>query len=703
MYVQSSINPSNEPNINEDIPSSWAALLNMDCRRAIYYYLRWHTTALMTNDFEFLGEDQQIKYFDPDSASIYDIINGFMEDTLCGKFVCDRQGKFWAEIDVKAIDNATGTLPVNFQLQKNDWLNTVSIDERNTKELYYLEMGGFSYTSQTGTSIPYLACAPGDNLGFEGESDVQEGLALSSQGQLNTLVGNIFAYRNAKYPSIDMSLAGNYRIFDIAPQEQFPITLSATDNNRGISWINKHFHPVTVSMEYDGRNEALLSHINLHEVTQGFAGDTIVIPPKAPDDGDYDPGYEFPPVPIPTGTIVPPDYNTNHPDTCFVAGAMKVTGSVYQYILARTNNFNDAIPNWTNVLPSSISGTLVDVYQHPLAPGFMFYWLTKYGLWEIAGLNSGTSFTVNILNRETAATLVGTTGSSVDFVKLAMSGVDNYIYVYVQPSYGVKTPYLLKCDRRGAGAFTAQALPNFENPTDQNRELGFDIGYFGYPFILSTSRGGVLKSMDGVSWQKILDSLRYYIEPVVHIPKNSSNSAVYCSFSSDIYGTYEYLYKSTALGATGTFVDITPNIDGTIYNFHIMSGNQAKNNVITSSYVNPNYLAAMMTDEYGVLAGTKAFLLVSHDGGSTWTVNYQFPNWVNPSHPPANYLVMHPFDYTKLYIMGNYGYTEIMASSDEGSTWVEKRGDWITKFGTHPTYFKDTADYNFPCAIFPVF
>ena len=46
MYVQSSKDPNNEPNINEDIPSSWAALLDMDCRRAIYYYLRWHSTTL---------------------------------------------------------------------------------------------------------------------------------------------------------------------------------------------------------------------------------------------------------------------------------------------------------------------------------------------------------------------------------------------------------------------------------------------------------------------------------------------------------------------------------------------------------------------------------------------------------------------------------------------------------------------------------
>ena len=92
--VNSSASPTDEPTINENIPSSWAVVKDMDCRRAIYHYLRWHSTVLMTNDFEFSGTDQNIEYFDANRESLYAAIQTLMNGTLAGDLFVAEMVRF---------------------------------------------------------------------------------------------------------------------------------------------------------------------------------------------------------------------------------------------------------------------------------------------------------------------------------------------------------------------------------------------------------------------------------------------------------------------------------------------------------------------------------------------------------------------------------------------------------------------------------
>jgi hypothetical protein len=718
MYVQSSTNPSNEPNVNEDIPSAWAALLNMDCRRAIYYYLRWHSTALMTNDFEFRGTDQNIKYFDPDSSSIYDIINGFMTDTLLGTFACDRQGKFWAEVDIKAIDNATGTMPISFALQKNDWMNSISIDELNTNELYYLEMGGFVYSGTVST--PLLACAPGDNLDVEGESDMHEGLALSSQSQLNALVGNVFAYRNSRYPAVDLDLAGNYRIHDIAPQEIVPLNVETTDTNRGVVWSGKHFHPIAVGLSYDGRKEALLFTMTLHEVTQGFSGDTIVIPPEAPDDGDYDPGYnpiDIPVISPPTGTILPPPINNAHPDTVFVVGTKYIGGgngmtdpdaNNYITTLAKTDNFTSTSPTWTNVLPSNVSGTFVDCCFHPLAPGVLCWWLTDYGMWEIAGLHTASPFASNILTYNQALAMTNLTGSidTFYFSRVIASPVENNlstVFVTAAGTLGGSEPrrnFIFKCDRVGAGAWSvlpgsAGMLANTNYVYAQYH--GIFVGNYNSQFIMISIGGGnVLRSMNGgANFYLVYDSETFYAAADIFSPRANSNNV----FVVDdvVLGVFRSIYG----GTSGTFSDVTPYISGAYWGASDNKGG-FRRAVITSTNIDANKINALLDTYYGRWQG----ILTSDDAGDTWSYRKYLGGVDESFLPKCRGLITHPGDINKLYLSGHVSLSfEIGMSSDRGLTWTNKVGDWQSKFGCYPTRFEDIVPKGGYCGglIFPVF
>jgi hypothetical protein len=306
--LTSSSDPEAQDAVDDDFPSAWALMKNMNCRRAIYHYLRWHSTVFYTSDFIFNGTDQYIEYFDADRESLFDAINNLMKGTLYGDLVCDRQGRMYAEVSVAAIDSASTAIPSAMNIANQDWIGNPVIEESYNNKLGFLEMGGIVYTIAAtgtfgGTSAAYLSCAPGDAPAYRGNVQRIEGLALLSQSQLNTQSGNVFAYLNSKYAHVDFELSGNYRNLDIAPQEVIGVSLAAEDTPKRLVWTNKAFHPTGMSWTYDPQKGTLLPTLTLHEVTQGYAGGTITIPPVPPVTDPGGGGFIIPPVVIPPFTF----------------------------------------------------------------------------------------------------------------------------------------------------------------------------------------------------------------------------------------------------------------------------------------------------------------------------------------------------------------------------------------------------------------
>lgn len=277
--------------LTPDDPSGWVVIKDLDIRRAIYHYLRWHSTVLKCCDFQFKGTDRPIQYFDADRTSLFDAVNNIMDGAFAGSVACDRQGKFWAERDVWIEPTAFDT---QFTINKSDWIGDPAIEEMPVKQVSYLEAGGVAYDGTSYQAI--LAAAPGTTPGYRGRVVRIQGLALNDQDELNTIVGNMFAQENSKYPSVDLNMAGSYRCFDIAPQEKCPMTVGLLDTARGISFSGKNFYPETIRYTADHSKETLMASISFKEVCSGEAGDTLVIPALPPEET---PGYTVPPLTLP--------------------------------------------------------------------------------------------------------------------------------------------------------------------------------------------------------------------------------------------------------------------------------------------------------------------------------------------------------------------------------------------------------------------
>lgn len=299
--VESSTDPvadSNDPDKGGD---PWFYLVDLSVKRAIYHYLRWHTTVNVCCDIQYLGPDWNIQYFDANRTSIYEAIRNLMEGTIRGSWVSDRQGKMWAQRNVDAIDQVASNLPFNMFVDKQDWAETPEITERMTGVVSYIEMGGVAYSGpSSGTSTALLSSAPGNAPAYRGSHQKLSGFALTGQSQLNTLAGNIWAFANSRYPEVMLPLTGNYRNFDIAPLEYIRLTVSPEDTPRNVDWEQKPFAVEAMEWEYEPGLGVLLSNLYVAEITQGFAASTIAIedvPP--PEEGDT-------PIPPPPPPPVPP-------------------------------------------------------------------------------------------------------------------------------------------------------------------------------------------------------------------------------------------------------------------------------------------------------------------------------------------------------------------------------------------------------------
>lgn len=311
-------------------PTTWYELVDMDVRRAIHHYFKWHSTVLMTNDFEFIGDDKYIQFFDADRSSLYDAAKTLLDSALVGNLVSDRQGKLFAEVDISATNNASGTFSESFTLEKQDWMNTPIIQEKMTPDLSFLEMGGIAYTGPTlNTFSALISNAPGYVPGYRGNIERKQGLALDDQTQLDILVGNVFAFRNSVFPNTSYEIVGNYRNFDIAPQEIIRVNLNENDTPRKIIFNDTPFTNRGINWRYDPIGESFLPILNLALVTEPGYGDTITyqvgeepllddpipgdpvsipdIPPDEGDPGGGGGGFGIPPItvpPLPTPTPI---------------------------------------------------------------------------------------------------------------------------------------------------------------------------------------------------------------------------------------------------------------------------------------------------------------------------------------------------------------------------------------------------------------
>ena len=278
---------------SKSVPTTWFELLNMTVKRALYHYYAWHSTVLLCCDFEYHADDENIQFFDADRESLYKAGDTLMRGAMKGKLISDRQGKIWAERDSDVINNLASVTPNTLSINKNHWMDRPTIQRRVYRDTAFIEMGGIAYDFSSSTAV--LANAPGTSPAYHGRVDRIQGLALTGQSELNTMIGNLFAADNAEFPEVEYKLRSAWWNLDIVPRETISITMWANESPSGYTWNNKKFAIEGMTWTFNERAQVITPTVSLKEVTQGFAGDTVIIPPIPPTGGSHGGTVTVPP------------------------------------------------------------------------------------------------------------------------------------------------------------------------------------------------------------------------------------------------------------------------------------------------------------------------------------------------------------------------------------------------------------------------
>jgi hypothetical protein len=284
--------------------TTWNEMTSLNIDRALFGFIRWQTNIMEVADVFYTNNTFPVQFIDFARGPILASLRNLVMSAIKGLVNSDRQGALYIEEDVQTVEVASRNIPITMELSRQFWMNEPEIQHRKRRVQSFLELGGILYSGATGTFAAMLSGAPGITPSYFGSTSREHGLIIGPTGQtfLNAFTGNVFALRNNPFPEVAFEMAGNLRVFDIAPQEFTQAILSADDTFSDVVWNPQRLIPLRVEYTYNPETFSLLPTVSFEAESSGPPGQTIIIPPTPPWDPPELPEIPIQPIPVP----VPP-------------------------------------------------------------------------------------------------------------------------------------------------------------------------------------------------------------------------------------------------------------------------------------------------------------------------------------------------------------------------------------------------------------
>jgi len=218
-------------------------------------------------------------------------------------------------------------------LDKTDWRGQIDIGpEKHTKDVAQIDFIGFSYATDCDID-PWGSLAPGRQWST-GTIKKITGVRVSGQAEANQYASVFEKHANNEYTDVQVPMAGFWPVFDIFPQGYVRISLTSTDNSRGLSWTTISHAVKGVSHAHHSDGGYILTDLTLEQDFTYGTGTSNPFPDE-PDPDDTDPIDPAPPV-----TPCPPEAPAilSTPEVAILWNYKQVFRSI---------NFDDAVPTWT--------------------------------------------------------------------------------------------------------------------------------------------------------------------------------------------------------------------------------------------------------------------------------------------------------------------------------------------------------------------
>ena len=625
----------------------WTRMPYTSVDRGLIHYLQWHSTLLAVKDISVTtdGEGRALKGVDIARGSMWDSVSQYLGSAVGAKFVSDRQGKMWAEIEANwqptgSSRQVWGHMQPVLSITRQDWRSEVDISRRSDSgRLAYLEMSGVAWSgATTGTFDAYLSGAPGFAADYFGNAERIGNLALDGLGQpgLNQLAGNAHADRNALYPEINVPLAGDYRFIDIAPQHRVQMTLVASDTFRRITMAGRPFIPQRITYEYLPDSQMVLMDMSAKDETYGGPGETIEIPVDPPYDHTILPDWDidFPPI-IPPDPDIPPVLpppgpgeiiyllTTNRLSRSLDFTSGRATGSTWENITPRWETSGPGGPG----TPGGVTGSLRQFYLDPLDPLNTAYLMTsKAGtldgpfVYKITNLNgpTGTQSYTPILTAEQYLDIQPSFRGTHAFTVSPLN--TNIMYYLGTPDGGGPATILKTTD---GGATWADGRGNMGGNTRENwtglimaSEHSIDTVFTFVEF----NRRLFWSNSFGASWTGPIKTASSH--SLWHIPFNANgqDNIMYAAVSSGEMVVSDDKFTTSS-------DDIRPVFDGATWNIAVDGSVQVQpyNDSMETWHLNRLFIAGIFRRSNGnqqLFYATDGVLA----GFNSWQPGFAFPN-----------------------------------------------------------------------------
>lgn len=276
---------------NDAGADEWFKAPDLTVDRAAWFYVVWHSTIPLICDWYDSDDTEEIRAMDFLAGDVYSVMDGFYRDRLFARVLCDRYERWKADIDLQMQAAASGV--TTFTMQESDWIGQLTFRDTTETPVGIVEVGGLNYNA--GLITPFLAKAPGTVNLLKGKSSSSMSLAIADQATLNTLGGRWISKLNNRWPQNTFPLAGNWRYFDIWPQEYINVTQDTVRHD----FSTDLFIVRNIGFGHEPAAGTLFTILEAELETDGPDGQTIDIPDELPT-RPIPPRPYFPPVDPPT-------------------------------------------------------------------------------------------------------------------------------------------------------------------------------------------------------------------------------------------------------------------------------------------------------------------------------------------------------------------------------------------------------------------
>jgi hypothetical protein len=641
--------------------SDWTEMQSLCLDGVAQYALKWRSTLGDICDWQpmgLLGTTETILYQSLPRAPFWEQLRqNYSEKGVLGHFASDMQGNLHAFQDVN-ISGLSALLPqtalASGDTRDDIVINTVPRDANAQVSLH--AVGNLN--------VPYIAESPAHVRGyFGGERVFEKGLLVDGQDRLITWTGNYRAKLNSKYPIVNVPLAGNTRI-DPIPQSIVSLSLSGSENARGVSWVNKKFLPKDLNVTYDANAGYPLYDINMEELVNGIGGSSVNLPaideivpiPTNPPPSTVIPVPSVPPTPIGMGTGF---------GTVYVL----VNGSLY-----RTRNFSANPPTWTSVGPS-VTG-LNDFILDPWNPAQNGFLLGDDGVYRSNDLDTVSPTWDHVLTKAQIESLVTEINTSAGSLYKIVGSINVQGYFGFLGSWARLTINhsggMFYCWTTDSGANWNKSIivPDGTFVGTRARQSGaLDVvpHVVGSSLVLyAAEMGNLHRSADaGASWSLVATTISLTGSTdgpmTVQCPynNNSAGDVVYIAVSpaNDTKWMYEYNHAAASLTAISRLSYTNAQVR-----------NRAKRGSIETNTLNRQHVYRW--------ENVNGSAYISSDGGSSWTEAS-----MNGIAEPTGVVLAaggFPTNTSQLYLVKRRtgsNSPRVFISTDSGENWTDKTGN----------------------------